>query len=189
MEYSDLFAMLGSREIYRIDAHTCIEKDDNGVIAVRFYDTRIVKLLPDGTRILNTDGYFNARTLKCMNTYLSYSTRVHQRKGLGICTINSIDYIYHEGIKLNPDDTTNATPFIIHELNNKTDHRVSSMAEVIQLIEGSTIDALKVLWRKCRYSRVSIAYYASLNFIPLIINTAKANEPWLNVAKSRLAEG
>jgi len=188
MNYSDLSAMLGSNEIKRIDAHTCVEVDSTGCISVRFYDTRVVKHFPDGSCILNTGGYHNASTFKCMNNYLDLSTKVHSNNSLVICTINSIDYLHYDGMKIQPDGTTDAKPYIIHELNTKTDHRVSSMAEVIQLIEGSTLEALKKLWRKCRFSQPSIAYYAPLKFIPMILPTAKGNEPWYTIAQSRLSK-
>lgn len=188
MNYLDLYTQLGSKELKRINSYTSLELGDNGVISVRFYDTRVVKIYPDGSYVLNTDGYFNSRTTSCMNEYLK-NVYVHSRKGDRICTINHIDFLYQDNMRIAPDGSTEAIPYIIHEINEKTDSKVSTLAEVIQLIEGSTIEAIKILWRKCTYSKDRIAYYAPLVFIPMILPRAKGNEYWYRTAANRLTTG
>jgi hypothetical protein len=187
MNYSGAFSLLGSKDTYKLKSNTTLEKDDE-YIALRLHATPIIKFFPDGSIKIRNGGYQTRITQDRLNEYLEHA-QIFTREGIWIIKIRGTEYIFEDGMVIAPDCSTDATPYAVYELDRNADTKINTLDDAKQLIEGSTLKALKVLWRKCKFSRKIIAYYASLEFIPLIIPTAAGDEYWYSTATSRLANG
>jgi hypothetical protein len=99
------------------------------------------------------------------------------------------DYIFEDGMTISSDGSTDATLYAIYEINRNAEIKIATLEDVQKFVGGSTIKAIKTLWRKCKSSRAIIAYYAPLEFIPLILPSASGDEYWYSTASSRLANG
>jgi len=187
MNYLAATSLLGSKDTYKLKPNTTLFKEDE-FIALRLYATPIIKFFPDGSIKVRNGGYQTRITQDRLNEYLG-NAQISTRDGGWIITIRFKEYIFEDGMVISEDGSTDATPYAVYEIDRNSDTKITTLEDVQKFIEGSTIKALKVLWRKCKFSRAIIAYYASLEFIPLIIPRATGEENWYNIATSRLANG
>lgn len=187
MDYSGAFSLLGSKDTYKLKSNTSLERED-GYIALRFHATSIIKFFPDRSIKIRNGGYQTVTTKDRLNEYLN-SAVISTRDGNWVITVHGTEYLFEDGMVIASDYSTDATPYVVYELDRNADTKINTLDDAKQLIEDSTLKALKVLWRKCKFSRKIIAYYASLEFIPLIIPTAAGDEYWYSTATSRLAIG
>lgn len=187
MNYLEAAKLLGASYSKELSGHARLIRDKDNTIGIRLYDTTILTYYPNGNIQIFMGGYETVTTIKTINRYLTQGSIQNIKGRRCVCTQEGI-YLFKDNMTLFPDGSCDSKHIAVYEFEGAGE-KVNTIEDVRQLIKGSTLDALKKLWRKCPYSRTVIAYYASLNFIPLILNTAKVEEPWLNVAKYRLAEG
>lgn len=188
LSYQDIYSLLGSKDELKINHNTYLEKVDDDTFAVRLYHTRIVQYRSDGSIQLKTGGHETATTISRMNDVLD-GISVFIREGDFLVSIGTIDYVFEEGMTIDKDHNTNATRFSFYELSEKTDQDIRSLEDAAEYVGALTLKAVKALWRKCKYSRDLIAYYAPIAFIPLIFPRASGSEYWYEAAKMRLSNG
>lgn len=189
-DYETAFSRLGNRECLNIGNNTYLEhaSGERDGIAIRLHYTQIVRFYPDGSIVLNNGGWETITTRDRINdTLLCAST--HKRDGSWVISVGGTDYCYENGMTIFPDGSTDAKLYALEEVGRVADIELTTIEELAQLIAGSTMKALKTLWRRCKYSRDRIAYYAAIEFIPLIIPSASGSEYWYRAAKERLATG
>ena len=188
LNYSKAFSVLGSKQNVRINHNTYLEKVSDETIVVRLYATQIVKFHSDGSIQLNTGGYDTVTTVARINDSIMGAS-VFIRKGDLLVSVSGTEYTFENNMTIFEDGTTDATPFAVQEIGEVADVPITSMEDVARYVKGLPLKAIKTLWRKCKYSRDRIAYYAMLEFIPLIIPCASGNEYWYKTAADRLANG
>jgi hypothetical protein len=187
MNYSGALSLLGSKDTYKLKPNTILEKDDD-CITLRLHATPIIKFFPDGSIKIRNGGYQTRITQDRLYEYLDRA-QISTRDGSWIINVNYQEYIFEDGMVIFEDGTCNATLYAIYEIDRNAEIKISTLEDVQKFLEGSTIKAIKALWRKCKFSRATIAYYAPLEFIPLIIPSASGDESWYSTASSRLANG
>lgn len=188
MDYTKAVELLGDKNHKPLKANTGlvrIEGSDN--IGIRLYNTIIITYFPDGRVRLNVGDWDTRHSKDRINEYLGIA-RIYTMKSTWYVDYNGELYFYNNNMTLYPDGSCDAKHYSVYEFEN-AGVNVNTIEGVRQVIAGSTVEALKKLWRKCKYSRRLIAYYATLEFIPLIINTGYDSDPWRAVAKTRLIEG
>jgi hypothetical protein len=188
LNYGYAFSMLGSKGKLKINHNTYLEKVDDETVAVRLYHTKIVQYRSDGSIRLSTGGHQTVTTISRMNDALD-GVSIFIRNGDMIACIGGIDYVFEDGMTIDKDNNTNATPFSIYEIDENADRRIQSLEDIAEYVGALTLKAVKVLWRKCKYSQDVIAYYAPIAFIPLIVPRASGSEYWYRKAADRLANG
>jgi hypothetical protein len=187
MNYSKALNLLGSKDTYKLKPNTILEKNDE-CITLRLHATPIIRFFPDGSLKLKNGGYQTRVTQDRLNEYLEHA-QISTRDGIWIISVGGIEYLFEDGMLIYSEGSTDAMSYSVYEINRNSEINIATLDDAKKLIEGSTLKALKVLWRKCKYSKKTIAYYASLEFIPLIIPTAAGDEYWYSTATSRLAIG
>jgi hypothetical protein len=187
MNYSGALSLLGSKDTYKLKPNTTLEKEDS-YIALRLHATPIIKFFPDGSIKLRNGGYQTRITQDRLNEYLDQA-KVFTRDGSWIVAVNYQEYIFEDNMVILADGTSDATLYAIYEIDRNAEIKIATLEDVQKFVGGSTIKAIKALWRKCKFSRAIIAYYAPLEFIPLILPSASGDESWYSTASSRLANG
>jgi hypothetical protein len=174
LNYSRAYSILGSKEELKINHNTILEKVDDETIAVRLYHTRIVVYHSDGSIQLRTGGHRTVTTIARMNDALD-GISIFIRNGDLLVSIK--------------DDNTDATLFAIYEIREVANEEIDSLEDISRYVRSLTIKALKTIWRRCKYSRAVIAYYAPIVFIPLIVPRASGSEYWYRtgIALQRIA--
>jgi hypothetical protein len=191
MDYQEAFKSLGDKSSKKIAPNTILIADcigDKHFIAIRFYSTNIITFYPDGMVRLSSGGHQTVTTKDRINSYNKEGI-LYNRKGVWYFEYRDIHYIFRDGMCLYPDGTSSVERVEVYDLNS-AGCSVTTYEEALDLIRGSTTEALEVLWKKCKRIREFIAYYASLEFIPLIINYGyKRDSSWFDTAKLRLEKG
>jgi len=187
MNYLAATSLLGSKGTYKLKSNTTLFKEDE-FIALRLYATPIIKFFPDGSIKVRNGGYQTRITQNRLNEYLG-NAQISTRDGGWVIDVGDSEYIFEDGMTIFSDNTTDATLYALYEIDRNSETKIATLEDMIKFIEGSTIKAIKALWRKCKFSRTVIAYYAPLEFIPLIIPSATGEEYWYSTATSRLANG
>jgi hypothetical protein len=187
MNYLAATSLLGSKGTYKLKSSITLKKEDE-YIALCLYATPIIKFFPDGSIKVRNGGYQTRITQYRLNEYL-YTSRVSTRDGSWVINVGDSDYLFEDGMTIFSDGTTDATLYALYEIDRNSETKIATLEDVQKFIEGSTIKAIKALWRKCKFSRTVITYYAPLEFIPLIVPRATGEEYWYSTATSRLANG
>jgi len=187
LNYSKAYSILGSKDEVKINHNTYLEKVSDETIVVRLYATQIVRFHSDGSIQLRT-GHRTVTTLARMNDALD-GISVFIRQDDMLVSINGNDYVFKEDMTIDKDGNTNATPFAVYEIGETTNEEINSLEDIARYVGSLTIKALKTIWRRCKYSRGYIAYYAPIAFIPLIVPRATGSESWYRTATDRLANG
>jgi hypothetical protein len=191
MDYLYALKQLRGKQNRELDKHTFLEMGTNDVIGLRFYATTIIKYHPDGSIKLAVNGYYTPQTLEKLNDNL-FDVVVSKVGTVWVVSKiegNATRYLFKDNMTIGADGSIDTTPYAVVEMQKVSVDTLTTLEDVIRLIQGSTIKALKVMWRRCKCSREVIAYYAALEFIPLILPTATGDEYWYRTAKERLANG
>lgn len=189
-DYEKAYRELGTKESIKIGNNTYLGTVDGEprVIAITLHQTKIVKFYPDGSIVLNNGGWETVTTKDRLNDIL-LTNSIYTRDGSWIISVGGTDHCYHNGMTIYPDGSTDAKLYALEEVGRAADVTLRTTEDLKQLITGFTLKALKNLWRKCKYSRDRIAYYAAIEFIPLIVPSASGTEYWYPAAKDRLTTG
>jgi hypothetical protein len=189
-DYETAYRELGSKQSKTIGNNTYLGIVDNepGAIAITLHQTRILKFYPDGSIVLNNGGWYTVTTKDRLNDAL-IGACICKRSDDWVITIGDTDYMYENGMTIKADGSTDVMPYAVYEVSQAADVKLSTIEDLAKFLRGSTVDAIKKLWCKCKYSKDRIAYYAAIEFIPLIIPSASGTEYWYKAAKERLATG
>jgi hypothetical protein len=80
MDYKSAQETLGARKSKKLQNNTYLVHGEKESFAVRLHDTEVLTFFPDGSIILNTDGWLTLTTKDRMNTYLPKGYRILQEK-------------------------------------------------------------------------------------------------------------
>lgn len=102
--YQDAEAILARTRHGKLGANTVIEREHDGDIVVRLYNTEIIRYAPDDSITLNSGGHRTTTTKGRINSFLSPYIRVHQEAGNWyIQTRKHSDVGFFDGITIFPD--------------------------------------------------------------------------------------
>lgn len=185
LDYGKAQAVLNGRNSRVIGNNTYLEKHGNGDITIRHWSTNIITFKPDGSIVINLNGYTTSTTKARIRTYLN-CIKIWTRKGEDIITDRSgCDYYYYDGIVINADGSIDACPVLAIKLEKSLGREIPTKADLIKVLGSLTTDECMKVWGKYKSYRTFIAAYCPLEFLPLIISDYK-NELWWSVANNRL---
>jgi len=186
MDYSEAYCLLGSKPNYKTDHNTWLEHRDDGAIAVRLYDTDIITFYQDGSIKLNTGGWWTNYTKKRMISFLdNYNIKGGSCEWIIYRTDENIGYRFYNGIIIDPNGKILGKPIVAERLEQLINRPIETIENTIEVLKNLTIQTAKKLWRECHYERVIIAYYAPLEFLPLVLPNTNRKEAWYEAARSR----
>lgn len=187
LDYASALQHLESRRPNNIDYNTYLERGSDDTIIIRLYSTAIVRFFPDGAIQLNTGGWDTPTIRERISQ--SVDIKLYSEKGDLYFSTTDREYIFHDGVIIQADGSTDAVRVDLYTLNYIVEEEISTEEDAARLISSCTLKTLKSLWRKCKKGKALIAYYAPIAFIPLIVPRAKGHESWYRTAVDRLVTG
>lgn len=100
-DYQELDQRLSKRHTLKVSNNTYLNRRPDDCIAMRYHGTDVVLFKPDGSRVLNTGGWFTYTTKERMNWFLPDGMRIYQDQSIWYLydyIANKTLCIYRDGI-------------------------------------------------------------------------------------------
>jgi hypothetical protein len=167
-----------------------IKLDDNSIV-VKFWNTNIITYFPDGSIVIDTNGYWTVTTKARLNEFLPGHIRVYNGKRCNILCKDDVEYRYTDGILIDARGKVHAEiiqPPIIEYLGNFLNIMVKSIAEALEVISTLDNKSLWRLWQRCTSLRSNIARFAPMTFLPMTISSVPRGrrDNWIEIVEARL---
>lgn len=168
LDYSDANGYLGSKESATVNYNTTLIRRGPDRIAIQLYATDIVTLFADGSVKLRTGGYYTATTKERMNLYTPFH-RISTVSGEWV--VSSCDggpeHMFEDGMTIDAEGRYSTPAYSAQIANGILHTDFHTEEELGKHIAAAEVTDLKKLWKNAR-TKLLIAYYAPLTFLPLI---------------------
>ena len=184
--YDRALTLLGKKNSRYLQYQTYLIRGDNRDVHIRHWQTNIITYKPDGSIVINLQGWETVTTKKRIRIYTP--VRMYSYKGtLAIWDMDDVGYEFEDGIIIESDGSVkNATPLLAISLEKITGRNISSKKAMIQFLEGMDLDMFLKIWKKFKKDRNLIARYCPLDFLPLTMGSPEFRSCWEEIVTGRL---
>jgi len=186
IDYNKAKEMLNGRSCIRLRKMVQLIRHYNNTISIRLYNTDIIVLNPDNSFQLYTGDWPTHTTKTFMNKHIPMGHVYSEGKNFFFGFPSK--YIFQEGMTVYSDGSTNARLYRYDLFEKIFQIPINSDKDILSFTSKISEDELYNLWKKSRnYDfRNYLVIYLPIIFIPLILPTARRNEPWYKIAMERL---
>jgi hypothetical protein len=89
----------------KVGNNTCLERRENGAIALRLHSTDIITFGTDGATVLNSGGWRTVTTKDRLNRHLPDPWRVNSERGFWFLQRNGDSFPFADGVTINANGT------------------------------------------------------------------------------------